>query len=64
MSLWPVEKVVYDPSFADGVQFQTFEEGAIDSSKLGLFFFPWYQTSFSSLGVVRNLLPLRRYLVH
>ncbi|KAB0348732.1 hypothetical protein FD754_013589 [Muntiacus muntjak] len=50
VSLWPAEKVVYEPSFADGVQFQTFEEGAIDSSKLGLFFLPWYQTSFSSLG--------------
>lgn len=64
MSLWPAEKVVYDLSFADGVQLQTSEEGAIDSSKLGLFFFPWYQTSFSSLGDVRNLFPLRQYLVH
>lgn len=52
------------PSFADGIQFQTFEEGAIDSSKLELFFFPLYQTSFFFLGDVRKLLPLRQYLVH
>lgn len=59
-----LRRLLMAPCFADSVQFFDFEEGAIDSSKFGLPFFPFCQTSFFSLGDVRNPPQLRQYLVH